>query len=224
MGDEGYAIYGVDAQNSIWAHITTTPFFPTFTAGQTTTTVEFAQAYYFDYANTKSLKDPKAIKMLSVSLTNEDTKSKKVYVKVIVSNTNGQIKSAEMIQVDNEPPEEESKANLSIKTSFDPIGDTQDMTFYIKVAEFQGPFIKKLYLRDNLHLNYRKFEQLGSASVGSPTYPILQKANEAEEANGVIYVAAIGKKQSADNILQMELSNGVILLNVPKPDCCGSSA
>jgi hypothetical protein len=206
MAQEGYSIVSPSQSYGIFSFLITNPFYPSVIVEESGDTykLEFNQAYYFDYADLETLKTPQ--KITNISHTLKESGNEKFYVKVKIKNDSGKVESAEIVKEKN--PQNQGKQNLPLKTEFDPKGDTEDIAFHILLAEFEGPHIKELYLRDNLHFNYRKFEQLGKESDG--VFPIIPEGDEPEKANGKIKFHAIARKNVADNDLEIELKDGIL--------------
>ena len=98
------------------------------------------------------------------------------------------------------------------------------------LADFKGFELKELYVRENIHVYYRGFEQLynqDADGVGSDEpFPLLQATgfntddftqNTSTGANGMIGIKAIVREErdSQTNVLQIRHDNEQIYLFVP---------
>lgn len=204
MSNKGFCLMGVSGNDSIWTAYNTTPFYPIITPdGIDSYSLEFAQAYVFDYANSEKLKEPMLI--TSENLTLDKDSVKKFYVKLTINGENGSIVKASIEEVTSAPSNSPTDVKqLPVKSS---IANVSEIIWHIRLADFKGPHLQKIFLRDNLHLNFTKFEQLGYPA-DNEVVPIISKIDKTKNANEPIKFYSIAKSEKAGNTLEISLNEG----------------
>jgi len=147
--------------------------------------LRFNTGYIFDYNDLRTLKEPIEVKIAEGAgeeetvvidgvekknryfLLDESTKTT-YYVLLHIKRTNGKIDKAEIRQ---------GSIPDTVPNHFEKLSPTTDRSVFsndnridqrqliaqvpIKIAEFNGPFLDRIYLRENLHLNLLKLAAFG---------------------------------------------------------------
>ena len=225
-----------------------TPFFPEIKEEGDTIKVIFNQGYIFDHANMKTDDfDGKTsdnasiprIKVEDLEHTHAEGEEIEYSLEIQRNRKSGEVIKAKIIRSYDKIDSltfrnfivENEIASANQETLPTEAGNNGENSYvYMDLADFEGFELKELYVRENIHVYYRGFEQLynqdadGVGSDESP-FPLLQATglstdiaqNVSTGANGMIGIKAIVReeKDSQTNILQIRHDNEQIYLFVP---------
>lgn len=223
------------------------PFFPEITLEDDVVKVKFNEAYIYDHANMKTDdfegKTSDNVSIPRIKVTNrEHTHSLSGTVKYSLeikrNQKNGEVIEAKIVDSDNKGQAEQTFRNfivenelggLKAETLPDSAGNGNNSYVYMDLAEFEGFELQELYLRENVHVYYRGFEQLfnrDDSRVGSDEpFGLLTptgihtdiERNTSTGANGMIGIKALVKENrvGATNVLEISEDDEQIYLFVP---------
>jgi len=222
------------------------PFFPEIKEEADTIKVKFNEGYIYDHANmtTDDFEDKTSdnasiprIKVEDLEHTHAEGEKVEYSIEIIRNEKTGEVVSAKIIRTDQKTNAEtfrnfivenelETPPQLLNPPNKTPEG--KESFIYIDLADFKGFELKELYVRENIHVYYRGFEQLSdkdSDKVGSEEdpFPILLTTGTTG-ANGMIGVKALVEEKdrsdnvSDENILDITDDENQIYLFVPKFD------
>lgn len=222
------------------------PFFPEITLQDNTVNVTFNQGYIFDHANMKSddfdgktsdnLSIPR-IEVTNLEHTHTESATAKYSLEIQRNRKSGEVIKAQIVNSDEKSQGDNTFRNFIVENEIASTnqeslaGSNGDNSYvYMDLADFEGFELKELYVRENIHVYYRGFEQLynqDAVGVGSDEnpFPLLQATglstditqNVSTGANGMIGIKAIVREErdSQTNILQIRHDNEQIYLFVP---------
>ena len=223
--------------------------------------LRFNTGYIFDYNDLRTLKEPIEVKIAegagqeeTVVIEGVETKNRyflldegtktTYYVLLHIKRSNGKIDKAEIRQgsipdtVPNGFEKLSPTTDGSVFTNDNRIDQRQLIAQVpIKIAEFNGPFLERIYLRENLHLNLLKlaaFGYEGEEAQGNqtPVPIVIRQHNDMQVetdrgmenevnlgiANSVLGIRGlIPDPNLENNVLTMEVSSdnpGLIMLGV----------
>lgn len=214
--------------------------------------LRFNTGYIFDYNDLRTLKEPIEVKIAEGAgqeetvviqgvekknryfLLDEGTKTT-YYVLLHIKRNNGKIDKAEIHQgsiPDTIPNHFEKLSPTTDKSVFSNDNRLEQRELIakvpIKLAEFNGPFLERIYLRENIHLNLLKlaaFGYEGEEAVGNQTpVPIVAEYHndmEVETDEGMVTEVNLGAANSVLAIRGLipdpNLENNVLTIEV-NPD------
>lgn len=191
------------------------PFMPdvTQTAAETYE-IKFNEAYVFDYANG-------AQKLAVQSLTHNVTQGEKssFKLKLTIDKQTGRISYAEVFKGEDSSDFNNLHATSTWEYPQESSIIGQNGFYYVDLAEFNGPDISEIYLRDNLHLHFRGFAQRGTTYGQEDVGPVMMP-DESPNPNGLIKFRSLAKDPREDNCIEISVNDDKILLYSP---CTGSS-
>tara|TARA_A200000159_G_scaffold150934_1_gene160685 strand:+ start:261 stop:1079 length:819 start_codon:yes stop_codon:yes gene_type:complete len=237
-----------------------TPFFPEIKEENDTIKVIFNQGYIFDHANMKTddFKDKTSdkasiprIKVEDLEHTHAENEEIEYSLEIQRNRKSGEVIAAKIIKSSNKS-DALTFRNFIVENEIDIIGGTEILPdsagangensyVYMDLADFQGFELKELYVRENIHVYYRGFEQLGKSDNSGNSrleggsdevFPIINATGINEDTtqnvstgqNGIIGIKAIakhknkGSKIEDQNILEIEQDENYIYLFVPATD------
>lgn len=192
------------------------PFFPEFsidTGADDSYFVKFNEGYIFDYANGGDRKRVKEDEEFTI--TEEEKKT--YYLELTLDDADGSvseaiIKSKETAEGGEGGEEDSDFVNLKNLSDIEGPYAGEDKKIKIDIVELQGPSIDKIYVRENIHLWFRGFQQRGGAGHA----PL--KSTPSEGANDFVEFRELIPDADEENILTMSTVGDSITFFVPKPD------
>lgn len=216
----GFHVKYVGRDSSFYM-INALPFMPDVTkTAETEYEIKFNEAYVFDYANgARKL----AVQSLTHNVSQGEACSFKL--KLTIDKQTGKISYAQIRKGDPSLPWAESINNLYATSTWEnPLEADyagQDGYYYVDLAEFNGPDLSEIYLRDNLHLHFRGFAQRGAEYEEEDVGPVMIP-DESFEANGLIKFRSLAKDSREDNCIEISVDGDKILLYAPCSGSCES--
>ncbi len=225
------------------------PFFPEITLQNDTVNVTFNQGYIFDHANMKTddfdgktsdnVSIPR-IEVTNLEHTHTESATAKYSLEIQRNRKSGEVIKAQIVNSDAKSQGDNTFRNFIVENEIasanqetlpTSAGSNGENSYvYMDLADFEGFELKELYVRENIHVYYRGFEQLynqDADGVGSDEpFPLLQATgfntddftqNTSTGANGMIGIKAIVREErdSQTNILQIREDNDQIYFFVP---------
>jgi len=225
------------------------PFFPEITLQNDTVNVTFNQGYIFDHANMKTddfdgktsdnVSIPR-IEVTNLEHTHTESATAKYSLEIQRNRKSGEVIKAQIVNSDAKSQGDNTFRNFIVENEIasanqetlpTSAGSNGENSYvYMDLADFEGFELKELYVRENIHVYYRGFEQLynqDADGVGSDEpFPLLQATgfntddftqNTSTGANGMIGIKAIVREErdSQTNVLQIRHDNEQIYLFVP---------
>ena len=176
--------------------------------------INFNEGYVFDYAN-----GGKRIRVADDEEFKIGEAEKKTYfLEINIDDADGSISGAFIKSKDSEggeggEEEEDSDfTNLQTLSNIEGPYAGEPKKIKIDIAEFDGPSIENLYVRENIHLWLRGFTQKGGAGHA----PL--KSDPSSNSNDFIEFRELIPDPDPENILTMSTVGDSINFFVPKPD------
>ncbi len=235
-----------------------TPFFPEIKQENDAITVIFNQGYIYDHANMKTddfegkTSDRASIPRIKVEdleHTHAEGEEIEYSLEIQRNRKSGEVIAAKIIKSFNKS-DQLTFRNFIVENEIDtsnnetlPVSagsNGENSYVYMDLADFKGFELKELYVRENIHVYYRGFEQLGksdnsgNSKIGSSdeVFPIINATgvntdidqNVSTGANGMLGIKAL--VQQADkgvaiedqNALEITQDEDYIYLFVPRTD------
>jgi hypothetical protein len=210
----GFHVKYVGRDSSFYM-INALPFMPDVTqTAETEYEIKFNEAYVFDYANgARKL----AVQSLTHNVNQGEVCSFKL--KLTIDKQTGRISYAQIIKGENSSDFNNLYATSTWENPLEASYAGQDGHYYVDLAEFNGPDLSEIYLRDNLHLHFRGFAQRGAEYGQEDVGPVMMP-DESFNANGLIKFRSLAKDPREDNCIEISVEDDKILLYSP---CTGSS-
>ena len=236
------------------------PFFPEITLKEDSVEVEFNEGYIYDHANMKTddfdgkTSDNASIPRIKVTdrkHTHNTSGKVKYSLEIKRSQKSGEVFEAKIVNSDNKGQKPKTFRNFIVENEIElgsdvlpaEAGNGNDSYVYMDLAEFDGFELQELYLRENIHVYYRGFEQLGSKvpdpsndklTTSAEVFSIVNATgvnseidqNVSTGANSMIGIKAIAKRADKgdgveiedQNIIEIEEDENYIYLFVPRTD------
>ena len=236
------------------------PFFPEITLQDDTVNVTFNQGYIFDHANMKTddfdgktsdnVSIPR-IEVTNLEHTHTESATAKYSLEIQRNRKSGEVIKAQIVNSNAKSQGDNTFRNFIVENEIDistsetlPVSagsNGENSYVYMDLADFEGFELKELYVRENIHVYYRGFEQLGksdnsgNSKIGSSdeVFPIINATgvntdidqNVSTGANGMLGIKALVKQADKaggaiedQNILEITQDEDYIYLFVPRTD------
>lgn len=237
-----------------------TPFFPEIKEEGDTIKVIFNQGYIFDHANMKTDDfDGKTsdnasiprIKVEDLEHTHAEGEEIEYSLEIQRNRKSGEVIKAKIIR-SYDKIDSLTFRNFIVENEVDSLapetlpdsagGNGNDSYVYMDLADFKGFELKELYVRENIHVYYRGFEQLGKQNnvnhdlinASDEVYSIINATglntddftqNTSTGANGMIGIKSIARRKDKggstledQNIIEIEKDEDYIVLFAPRFD------
>jgi len=236
------------------------PFFPEITLKDDTVNVTFNQGYIFDHANMKTddfdgktsdnVSIPR-IEVTNLEHTHTQSETAKYSLEIERNRKSGKVIKAQIVNSNAKSQGNNTFRNFIVENEVDTLatetlptsaGSNGNNSYvYMDLADFEGFELKELYLRENVHVYYRGFEQLGKSytadndllNASDEVFAIINATgvdtditqNVSTGANGMIGIKAIARRAdkgsntiAEQNIIEIEKDEDYIVLFVPQFD------
>lgn len=207
------------------------PFFPKISlADGGIVEVKFNAGYIYDYANGgKRLEVGGAEQIFSIN------DAPTFIIRIKIQDDSGAISSAEIVRSNSSDSTSgfTNIKHLSPLEGSDTVGEEKKIE--LDLAEFDGPNLKELYIRENIHLWFRGMEQKGATSSARDSikegkeFGILNPDGSSDKNSLARFrsVAESKDKMWSDemktNILSIEKIDDTLVFFVPDPCPCSGS-
>lgn len=237
-----------------------TPFLPEIKQLGDTVEVKFNEGYIFDHANmttddfdgkTSDNASIPRIKVEDLKHTHAEGEEIEYSIEIQRNRKSGEVIAAKIIRSYNKSNSltfrnfivENEVDTLAPETLPASAGNNGENSYvYMDLADFKGFELKELYVRENIHVYYRGFEQLGKQNnvnhdlidASDEVYSIINATglntddftqNTSTGANGMIGIKSIARRKDKDgstledqNIIEIEKDEDYIVLFVPRFD------
>jgi hypothetical protein len=204
-----------------------TPFLPKISLSGEIVNVKFNAGYVFDYAN-----GGEKIEVGGLEHIFSINDSPEFIIRLKIQDDSGAISSAEIVRSNSS----DSVSGFTNIKHLSPLEGSntagEEKKIELDLAEFDGPHLIELYIRENIHLWFRGMEQKGgaSASVVKNEFGILNPDGSSDKNSLARFrsvAESVDKMWSGEmktNILSIQKVDDTLVFFVPDPCPCSSES